>query len=95
MMDDLAQIRDGRGVVARMDIVVGKGIVPFLPGTPVKGVTLHIADDILGVVQPVFLDIALGQPRPCPSIDGGLGLIDTTHIGKGGGSIVESTLMEL
>ena len=78
-----------------MDIIVGKGIVPLLAGPPVDAVAAHLADDILGIVNPVLLDIALGQPSSRLAVDGRLCGIEAAHIGEGRGSLVERTLMKL
>ena len=78
-----------------MDIVVGKGIVPFLHGPPVERVTFHLIDHVLSIVDPVLLDIALGQPCPGFSVDRRLRLVQSAHIGKRGSRLIEGTLMEL
>ena len=78
-----------------MDIVVGKGIVPFLHGPPVERVTFHLIDHVLSIVDPVLLDIALSQPSPGFSVDGRLRLVQSAHIGKRGSRLIEGSLMEL
>ena len=50
VLDALAQIGNGLGVFARMDVIVGIGEVPFLACSPVDAVALHVAYHILGVV---------------------------------------------
>ena len=78
-----------------MDVVVGQRVIPFLAGAPVDRVAAHVADDILGIVEPAFLHVALGQPGARPAVDGRLRLIETAHISEGGGSGVEVALIEL
>ncbi len=95
VFDHLAQVGDGLLVVACVDIVVGVGVVPLLAGTPVDAVALHVAYHVLGIVEPAFLHVALGQPGPCAPIDGGLGLIEPAHVGKRRGGLVELALIEL
>ena len=95
MTDDLPQIGYRLLVLTQMDIVIGIGIIPLLYGSPVHGVTLHLGNHILSIVEPVLFDIALGQPCPRLTVDGRLGGIEPAHIGKGGGSILEGALMKL
>ena len=93
--DDFPQVGDGLGVVASVDVVVGQRVVPFLLGTPMDGVALHVADDVFGIVEPLLLHIAFSQPGTGTAVDGWLSLVETSHVGKGGGSLVEGTLVEL
>ena len=95
MTDDLPQIRYRFLILTQMDIIIGIGIIPLLHGSPVHGVTLHLGNHILSIVEPVLFDIALGQPCPRLTVDGRLGGIEPAHIGKGGGSILEGALMKL
>ena len=95
MFDDLFQIGNRLLVTSCMDIVVGKGIVPFLHGPPVKRVTFHLIDHVLSIVDPVLFDIALSQPSPGFSVDSRLCLVQSAHIGKRGSRLIEGTLMEL
>ena len=95
VLDDLAQIGNGLCIVAGVDVVVGERVVPFLLGAPVNGVAAHVADDVLGIVDPVLLNIALGKPGACPTVDGGLRGVEATHVVEGGGGFVEGTLVEL
>ena len=95
VLDALAQIGNGLGVVARMDVIVGIGEVPFLACAPVDAVALHVAHHILGIVKPALLNIAFGQPSPRTAINGGLRLIEAAHIREGGGGLIEVALVEL
>ena len=95
MLNHLAQVGDGFLVVARMDIVVGIGIVPLLHGAPVDGVALHVAYYVFGVVYPVLLDVTFGEPGAGLGVYGGLRLVETTHVGEGGGGLVEGAFVEL
>ena len=71
------------------------GIVPVLHGTVVHGVTLHVADDVLGIVEPVEFGVALGEPGPDQSALHGLCLVEACHIAEGGSGLVEVALLEL
>ena len=95
MTDDLLQIRDSLLIVARVYIIIRIRVVPFLLCAPIDRVAAHIADNVLGLVLPTRLDIALDQPCLRPMINGGLGGIEATHIRKGGDSLLEVALMEL
>ena len=59
VFDDFFQIRHRLGIVARVDVVVGHRVVPFLLRPPVNRVAPHIANHVLGVVNPVLFDVAL------------------------------------
>ena len=59
------------------------------------GVARHVANHVLGVVNPVLLNVAFGQPSTRAAVDGGLRLIETAHVGESGGGIIESALVEL
>ena len=80
MLDDLAEIRYGTLVLPSVDIVVGISVVPFFLGVPVDGVAAHVADNVLGIIEPFLFDIAFGKPGPCLAIDGGLGLVEAAHV---------------
>ena len=54
-----------------------------------------VADDILGIIEPVELSVAAGQPGTSLSVDGGLRLIEPADIAEGGGSLVESAALKL
>ena len=95
VLDDLAQIGHGLGIVAGVYIVVGEGEVPLFLGLPSDGVAAHVADDILGIVEPALFHIALGQPRTRLGIDGGLRTVEAAHVREGGSGIVECALMKL
>ena len=95
MTDDLLQIRNSLLIVARVYIIIRIRVVPFLLCAPIDRVAAHVADNVLGLVLPTRLDIALGQPCLRPMINGGLGSIEATHIRKGGDSLLEVALMEL
>ena len=81
--------------VARVDIVVGEGVVPIFLRTPVDGVALHVAYHVLGVVHFVLLNIAFGEPCLCLAIDGRLGFVKTTHVGESRGGCLEIALEKL
>ena len=83
VFDDLSQIGHRLGIVARVDVVVGHRVVPFFLRTPVNRVATHIPNHVLGIVNPVLFDVALRQPRPRPSVNRRLCLIEPTHIIKG------------
>ena len=93
--DDLAQIGNGFLVVCCMDVVVSHGVVPLMLCRRVDGVAAHVADDVFGVVEPVEFYVALGQPGACTAVDGGLRMVDATHIGEGGCGLVETAFVEL
>ena len=78
-----------------MDVIVGIGVVPFLDGPPVEGVAAHVADHVLGIIEPFLFDIAFGQPCPGLAIDGRLRLIEAAHVGEGGGGFIECSFVEL
>ena len=59
------------------------------------GVALHVADDVFGIISPVELGIALGQPGAGNAVDGWLRLIEARHIVEGGSSLVEGAFLEL
>ena len=95
MLDDLAQIGDGLLILSGVDIIVGIGVVPLLFGMVVDGVAAHVANHVLGIVEPVLFDVAFGEPGACLAVDGGLGLIETAHVGESGCCLIEGTFMEL
>ena len=95
LLDDFLQIGNGLLQPSGVEIVVGVGVVPLFHCAPVHRVAVHLADDILGIVDPVELYIALGQPRAGSAVDGGLRLIEACHVGERGSSLVEGALMEL
>ena len=66
--------------VAGMDIVIGKGIIPFFLGTPVDGIALHVAYHVFCIVIPTLFNIAFGKPGSGFAINGWLGSIEATHI---------------
>ena len=93
--DYFPEVRNGLLGIAGVDIVIGKGIIPFFLGTPVDGIAKYVANHVFGIVIPVLLDIAFGEPGPGFAVDGGLGGVEATHIGKGGGCRLEISLIEL
>ena len=95
MANHLAQIGDGLFIALGVDVIVGIGIIPFFLRTPVHRVAAHLGDDVFGIIHPVLLDVAFGQPRSCPAVDGRLCGIHAAHVGKGGGGLVECALHEL
>ena len=95
VLDDLAQVGDGLLQFTRVDIIVSKGIVPLLGGPPVDAVALHVADHVLGIIEPVLLDVAFGKPCPRLAVDGGLRLVDSRHVGEGRRSLVKRSLVKL
>ena len=95
VLDGFLQVGNGFLEAFRVDIVRGVGIVPLLHGTPVHRVALHLIDYVLGIVDPVLLNIAFGQPCTGFTVDGRLGVIEACHIGKGRGSLGELSAMEL
>ena len=95
VLDGFLQVGNGFLEALRVDVVRGVGIVPLLHGTPVHRVALHLIDYVLGIVDPVLLNIAFGQPCTGFTVDGRLGVIEACHIGKGRGSLGELSAMEL
>ena len=95
VLDYLFEIRNGLCRLALADMIVGQGVIPFLPGTPVDGVALHVADYIFCIIHPVLFYIAFCQPGTCLAVDGWLGGIESAHVGEGGGCRVEVALEEL
>ena len=95
VLDHLLQIGHGFLIVLRADIVVGVGVVPVLHGAEVDGVAAHIADHVLGIVEPVEFCVALGEPGTGQTVLHNLRLVDVAHITEGGGGLVEVTLLEL
>ena len=78
-----------------MDVIVGIGIVPFFLCAPVNGVAFHVANHVFGIVEEPVLDVSLGQPSPCPAINGGLRLVESAHVAESGGGAVEVALEKL
>ncbi len=95
MLDDTPQIRHSLGVLTRVYIVVGIRVVPFLACRPMDRVALHVAYHVLRVVEPALLNVAFGEPRPRLGVDGRLRLIESSHVGECGSSLVEGTLVKL
>ena len=95
LFDDAPQVGHSLLIVARVDVIVGIGIVPLFLSPPMDGIARHVANHVFGVVNPVLLDVAFGKPGACTTIDGRLRLVKATHVGESGGSIVESTFVEL
>ena len=95
MLYDITEIRYCLLKFFSVDIIIGKCIVPFLPRPPVDGIPLHVADNVLGIIQPVFLNIAFGEPRACLTIYGRLSLVQPAHVRKRSRSLVERTFVEL
>ena len=93
--DYLAQIGDSLVEVARMYVVVGIRVVPFLDGTPVERVALHVPDHVFRVIHPSAFHVGLGEPCPCFAVDGRLCLEESAHVGKGGSCLVEVALVKL
>ena len=95
VLDYLAQVGDGFLVFASVDIVVGVSVVPLFLGMAVDGVAAHVANHVFGIVEPLLLDVAFRKPGAGLAIDGGLGLVEAAHVGEGGGSFVERSLVKL
>ena len=95
VLDDLAQVGNCLFVALRVDVEVGKGVVPLLAGAPVDAVAAHLRDDVFSVVEPFLFDIAFCQPSASLAVDGGLGGVESAHVGEGGGCFVERPLVEL
>ena len=95
VFDDFSQIGHGFLVVLGAYVVVGIGVVPVLHGSEVDGVAAHVSDHVLGIVQPVHLCVALGQPGPCQPVLQYLRLVQVAHVAEGGGGLVEGSLLEL
>ena len=95
MLDDLLQVGHGSGILLTSYIVVGHRVVPVLASPVVDAVALLLDDDVLGIVEPVELHIALGLPSTGNALNGGLCLVETRHIGERGGSLLELSLLKL
>ena len=93
--DDLPQVWQSLLVTLAADIIVGIGVVPVLHGTIVHRVATLFVDDVLRLIQPVQLHIALRQPRTGNAEDGRLSLIEATHIRERSGSLLKLSLLEL
>ena len=91
----VAQVGYGFLVFARVYVVVGVCVVPLLACRPVDGVALHIAYHVLGIVEPALLDVALGEPCSRLGVDGGLCLVETSHVVERSRRLVERALVEL
>ena len=95
VLDDVAQVGNGLGVVGRVDVVVGVGVVPLLARSPMQAVALHVSYDILGVVEEIVFYVALGQPSACAAVDGRLGGIEAAHVVERGGRTIKVALEKL
>ena len=95
MLDDLSKVRDGITIALHTQTIVSHRIVPVFLGPIVHGVAALLDDDVLGIVQPPQLHIALGLPGTGNAQNGGLRLIEARHIGEGGSSLLEFSLLEL
>ena len=91
----VTQVGNSFLVFASVHVVVGVGVVPLLACRPVNGVTLHVAYHVLGVVEPSLLDVALGEPCSRLGVDGGLCLVETSHVVERSRRLVERALVEL
>ena len=83
------------GIVGGVEIIVGERIIPIGSGTIVNGVASLAADDIFGLIEPVLFGIAAHKPSIGNTINGGLGGIESRHIRKGGGSLIETAFLKL
>ena len=95
MFDDLAQIGHGLLIALTTNVEIGIGVVPLINSTEVHRVTTLLDNEVLGIVEPVKLCIALGLPGTGTAIDSRLRLIETGNIGEGGGSFLELSLLKL
>jgi len=91
----LAQVFDSLVVALGVQIVVGIGVVPVFHGAEVHRVTLLFDDHILGIVYPVELSVALGQPGTRDTQNGRLRLVEARHIGKSGCRFLKLALLKL
>ena len=95
VLDYLFQIRDSLLKLSCAQIIVGIGVVPVLNRAEIHRVTVHVANHVLSIIEPVEFRIAFGEPGTGQSVLHGLRLVESAHIGEGGGSLVESTFLEL
>ena len=93
--DDFPEVGQGLLVLSVLDVIVGIGGIPVAHAVVVYGVAAHVANDVLGVVEPAQLRIALGQPGPGQRILHGLRLVEPGHVAEGGGGLVEIAFLEL
>ena len=94
-LDDLTQVGHGLLQLTRLQVVVGVGGIPVAHRAVVYGVATHVAYDVLGIVEPVQLRVALSQPGTCQRVLHGLCLIQAAHVGKSGSRLVEGAFLEL
>ena len=83
------------GILSRAEIVVGEGEVPVGHGLSGNTVVLLTDDEVFGLVAPSQLHIALGLPGPGARQDDGLRLVETSHIGEGGGTFFKLSFLKL
>ena len=95
MLDYFAQVWHRLLVVLRPDIVVCIGVVPVLHCPEVHRVAAHIADDVLGIVEPFQFSIALCEPGSGHTALHGLCLVEACHITECGCCFVEVAFLEL
>ena len=93
--DYLFEIRNRLCRFALADMVVGKGVIPFLLGTPVDGIAPDVADYIFCIIHPVLFYVAFSQPGTSLAVDGRLGGVEAAHVGEGGSCRIEVALEEL
>ena len=91
----LLHIRYGLLKLPRMYIIVGVSVIPFLYGTPVQRVALHVSDYVFSVIYPAFLHIAFGQPCTCFAVYGGLCAKQSAHVSEGRGSLIKLSFKKL
>ena len=58
-------------------------------------VALHIANHVFGIVEQILLHIGFSQPGTGLTIDGGLGAIDTAHVGEGRSGFFKISFVKL
>ena len=61
----------------------------------VHRVATHVADHVLGIVQPAQLCVALRQPGTGNGVLHGLRLVELAHVAEGGSGLVEFAFLEL
>ena len=59
------------------------------------GVAAHVADHVLGIVEPAQFRVALRQPGAGDGVLHGLRLIELAHVAERGGGLVEFAFLEL
>ena len=95
VLDGLAQIGHGLGVIGHADVIVGVGVIPILNGTEIHRVATHVTNHVLGIVSPAQHSVAFGQPRTGQSAAGRIAQVQACHVREGSGSLFKLSHLEL